>query len=42
VVTKDVPPNTVVKGIPAKPMMTRKEYEDKRKAFIETHRKPII
>jgi hypothetical protein len=31
----------VVKGIPAKPMMTRQEYEDKRKAFIEMHRKPI-
>ena len=42
VVTKDVPPNTVVKGVPAKPMMTRKEYEDKRKAFIETRRKQII
>jgi acetyltransferase-like isoleucine patch superfamily enzyme len=33
VVTKDVPPKTVVKGIPAKPAMTRKEYETKKKAF---------
>jgi acetyltransferase-like isoleucine patch superfamily enzyme len=35
VVTKDIPPNTVVKGIPAKPMMTRQEYETKRKEFIQ-------
>ena len=35
VVTKDVPPRTVVKGLPAKPMMTRQEYEKKRKVFIE-------
>ncbi|MCS7124983.1 MAG: acetyltransferase [Candidatus Bathyarchaeota archaeon] len=41
VVTKDVPPNTVVKGIPAKPMMTRHEYEAKRKEFIETRKKAI-
>ncbi|MCW3994356.1 MAG: N-acetyltransferase [Candidatus Bathyarchaeota archaeon] len=34
VVTKDIPPETVVKGIPAKSMMTRQEYETKRKAFI--------
>lgn len=40
VVTKDVPPNTVVKGIPAKPIMTRAEYETKRRDFIETRRKP--
>jgi acetyltransferase-like isoleucine patch superfamily enzyme len=38
IVTKDVPPETVVKGIPAKPMMTRQEYEDKRKAFIEARK----
>ncbi|MEM3700275.1 MAG: DapH/DapD/GlmU-related protein [Candidatus Bathyarchaeia archaeon] len=38
VVTKDVPPETVVKGIPAKPMMTRQEYETKRKTFIETRK----
>jgi acetyltransferase-like isoleucine patch superfamily enzyme len=42
VVTKDVPPNTVVKGVPAKPMMTRQEYEDKRKTFIKAHRKPTF
>ena len=34
VVTKDVPPGTVVKGVPAKTMMTRREYELKRKKFI--------
>lgn len=38
VVTKDVSPETVVKGIPAKPMMTRREYETKRKVFIEARR----
>lgn len=36
VVTKDVPPETVVKGIPAKLMMTRKEYETRRQEFIKT------
>ncbi|MEM2779985.1 MAG: DapH/DapD/GlmU-related protein [Candidatus Bathyarchaeia archaeon] len=41
VVTKDVPPNTVVKGIPAKPMMTRQEYENKRREFIKARRKDI-
>lgn len=39
VVTKDVPPNTVVKGVPAKPMMMRHEYEAKRKEFIEARRR---
>ena len=34
VATKDVPSETVVKGIPAKQMMPRQEYEKKRKAFI--------
>jgi chloramphenicol O-acetyltransferase type B len=34
VVTKDVSPQTVVKGAPARTMMTRKEYESKRKEFI--------
>lgn len=38
VVTKDVTPETVVKGVPARPMMTRKEYEKKRKAFIEARK----
>ena len=35
VVTKNVTPKTVVIGTPAKPMMTREEYEAKRKAFRE-------
>ncbi|MCK4439721.1 N-acetyltransferase [Candidatus Bathyarchaeota archaeon] len=35
VVTKDVPPETVVKGIPARTMTTRQEYEKKRIAFIK-------
>jgi acetyltransferase-like isoleucine patch superfamily enzyme len=34
VVTKDVPPGTVVKGVPAETMMTRREYESERKKFI--------
>lgn len=38
VVTKDVQPRTVVKDIPAKPMMTRQEYETKRKRFIEARK----
>jgi acetyltransferase-like isoleucine patch superfamily enzyme len=42
VVTKDVPPETAVKGIPAKPMMTRQEYENKRKAFIDARKKTIF
>lgn len=33
VVTKDVAPRTLVKGMPAKPAMTRNEYEAKKKAF---------
>ncbi|MEM0095052.1 MAG: acyltransferase [Candidatus Bathyarchaeia archaeon] len=40
VVTRDVPPNMVVKGVPAKPIMTRAEYEAKRKKFIETRSRP--
>lgn len=35
VVTKNVAPATVVKDVPAKPMMTRKEYEAKKKTFVE-------
>jgi len=34
VVTKNVPPDTVVKGVPAKVMMTRPEYEKKRRGYI--------
>ncbi|MCK4474933.1 N-acetyltransferase [Candidatus Bathyarchaeota archaeon] len=34
IVTKDVPPRTVVKGTPATRLMTREEYEAKKKAFI--------
>jgi len=36
VVTRSVPSNTVVKGVPAKPMMTREEYEIKKKHFMMT------
>ncbi|MEM4713011.1 MAG: acyltransferase [Candidatus Bathyarchaeia archaeon] len=39
IVTKDVQPNTVVKGIPAKPMMTRQEYEVKRKELIKARKR---
>lgn len=35
IVTKDVPPATVVKGVPARPTMTRQEYEAKREAFVK-------
>jgi acetyltransferase-like isoleucine patch superfamily enzyme len=35
VVTKDIPSETVVRGVPAKTMMTRQEYETKRKMFIK-------
>lgn len=34
VVTKNVPPDTVVKGVPAKVMMTRAEFENKRQAYV--------
>lgn len=34
VVTKDVGPAIVVKGFPAEPMMTRKEYEARKKVFV--------
>ncbi len=37
VVTKDVPSGIVVKDVPAKPMMTKKEYETKRKIFVKRH-----
>jgi acetyltransferase-like isoleucine patch superfamily enzyme len=35
VVTKNVPPNTVVKGVPARPMMTTQAYEEKRKLYAK-------
>jgi UDP-2-acetamido-3-amino-2,3-dideoxy-glucuronate N-acetyltransferase len=38
VVTKNVKPATVVKDIPAKPMMMRKEYEAKKKTFEKRSR----
>jgi len=38
VVSMDVPPNTVVKGVPAKVAMTLEEYEAKRKNYIDLHR----
>jgi len=34
VVTKEVAPSTVVKGVPARPMMHREEYETKKKAHV--------
>jgi len=37
VVTKDVPARTVVKDMPARPMMTRREYEVKKKDFVRKH-----
>ena len=40
VVSKDVPPNTVVKGVPAKVAMTLEEYEAKRKNYIGS-RQPV-
>jgi UDP-2-acetamido-3-amino-2,3-dideoxy-glucuronate N-acetyltransferase len=39
VVTKDVPPKTVVAGTPAKFVMNLEEYESKRDVFIKTHSK---
>jgi len=35
IVTKDVPAATVVKGVPARPTMTRQEYQAKRGAFVK-------
>jgi acetyltransferase-like isoleucine patch superfamily enzyme len=39
VVTKDVPRQILVKGVPAETMMTRKEYEAKRKTFVHTKKR---
>jgi UDP-2-acetamido-3-amino-2,3-dideoxy-glucuronate N-acetyltransferase len=38
VVTKDVPPDSVVMGVPSKIVMTQQEYETKRKAFINAQK----
>lgn len=38
-VTKDVPPRTVVKGTPATILMTREEYEAKKKAFVNARQR---
>ncbi len=37
VVTKDVPAGTVVKDVPAKPMMTKEEYEVKKQSYARKH-----
>lgn len=39
VVTKDVAAGSVVMGVPAKPTMTRAEYEAKKKAFIRNQQR---
>ena len=39
VVTKNVPPRTVLVGVPAKVVMTLEEYEAKRESFIRAKRK---
>lgn len=39
VVTKDVASAIVVKGVPAEPMMTREEYEAKKKDFVGSRRR---
>lgn len=36
VVTRNVPPRTIVAGIPAKPIASRKTYEEKKKAYEES------
>ncbi len=38
VVTKDVPPKTVVAGCPAKRVMSLREFEAKRDAFLAEHK----
>jgi len=37
VVTKNVSPASVVVNVPARPMMTRKEYDSKKKSFVKKH-----
>ena len=39
VVTKNVPPRTVIAGVPAKPVMNLKAYEKKRQKFVEARSK---
>jgi len=39
VVTRDVPPRTVVKGVPAKVAMMLEEYEARREAYVRSHYK---
>jgi UDP-2-acetamido-3-amino-2,3-dideoxy-glucuronate N-acetyltransferase len=39
IVTKDVPPRTVVKGTPSKILMTREKYEAKKKVFINARQR---
>lgn len=38
VVTKNVPANTVVLGVPARPVYSRKEYDKKRKAWEKSEK----
>ncbi len=38
VVTKDVPPRTVVAGCPARKVMTLEEFEAKREKFLAAHK----
>jgi acetyltransferase-like isoleucine patch superfamily enzyme len=38
IVTEDVPASTVVKGVPARPMMTRQEYNARREAFVKSQK----